>query len=53
MTGGSIINKKLDWLLIGCWLFLMIFGWMNIFSSSVGDAGAAFSISAAYTVNDM
>ena len=48
MTGGSIINKKLDWLLIGCWLFLMIFGWMNIFSSSVSDAGAAFDWKAKY-----
>lgn len=48
MTGGGIINKKLDWLLIGCWLFLMIFGWMNIFSSSVGDASLGFDWKAKY-----
>lgn len=48
MTGGSIINKKFDWLLIGCWLFLIIFGWMNIFSSSVGDATVGFDWKAKY-----
>ena len=48
MTSGSIINRRLDWLLVGCWLFLMIFGWMNIYSSSVVDTVEGFDWKAKY-----
>lgn len=48
MNSTSIINRKLDWILIGCWLFLMLFGWMNIFSSSVEEAAEGFKWTAKY-----
>lgn len=32
---------KLDWTTIGLWLFLMLFGWMNIYSSTYSEATAS------------
>ncbi len=48
MTGNSIINRKLDWVLIGCYIFLVICGWINIYSSSVDEALGAFDWQAKY-----
>ena len=48
MTPKAVLNKKLDWILIGCYLFLVVFGWMNIFSSSLGDACGGFDWRAKY-----
>jgi len=48
MNSTSNITRKLDWLLIGCWLFLMIFGWMNVFSSSFEDLSLGFDLKAKY-----
>ena len=48
MTPKAVLNKKLDWILIGCYLFLVVFGWMNIFSSSLGDAFGGFDWRAKY-----
>ena len=48
MTPKTTLNKKLDWILIGCYIFLVIFGWMNIYSSSLGDASVGFDWRAKY-----
>lgn len=48
MTPKTTLNKKLDWILIGCYIFLVIFGWMNIYSSSLGDASEGFDWRAKY-----
>ncbi|MBO4768660.1 MAG: rod shape-determining protein RodA [Bacteroidales bacterium] len=48
MTPKAVLNKKLDWVLLGCYLFLVVFGWMNIFSSSLGDAFAGFDWQSKY-----
>lgn len=48
MTPKRALNKRIDWLLLGCFLFLVVFGWMNIFSSSLGDAFSGFDWHAKY-----
>ena len=48
MTPKAVLNKKLDWVLIGCFIFLVLFGWMNIYSSSLGDAFSGFDWQAKY-----
>ena len=48
MAGNSIINRKLDWVLIGCYIFLVVVGWINIYSSSVDEALGAFNWQAKY-----
>ena len=43
--------KKLDWVVIGCYLLLIFFGWMNIFSSSVSEEGFVFSLKEKYVMD--
>ena len=43
--------KKLDWVLTGLYLLLIVFGWMNIFSSSVKETGFTFSLSEKYVMD--
>ena len=45
------IYRKLDWVVIGIWLVLMAFGWMNIYSSSVSEDGFVFSLKAKYVMD--
>lgn len=40
--------KKLDWVLVGCYLFLITFGWMNIYASSSSDLDAGFVLKSKY-----
>lgn len=32
---GARRYHKIDWVIVGCYLFLLIFGWMNIYASSL------------------
>ncbi|MCQ2137521.1 MAG: rod shape-determining protein RodA [Bacteroidales bacterium] len=48
MSSDSIISKKLDWVLIGCYIFLVICGWLNIYSSSVDVEHSVFDWQAKY-----
>ncbi|MBO7248536.1 MAG: rod shape-determining protein RodA [Bacteroidales bacterium] len=34
MTADSNIYRKLDWIMVGCYLLLILFGWINIYASS-------------------
>lgn len=43
--------KKLDWVVVVFYLLLVVFGWMNIFSSSVGEAGFRFSLAEKYIMD--
>ena len=43
--------KKLDWVIIGLYLGLVIFGWMNVFSSSVAEEGFVFSFKQKYVMD--
>ena len=43
--------KKLDWVVIGLYLGLVIFGWMNVFSSSVAEDGFVFNFSQKYVMD--
>ena len=43
--------KKLDWVIIGIYLLLVVFGWMNIFSSSVSEDGFTFSLKEKYVMD--
>lgn len=40
--------RNLDWTLIGCYLALVFFGWINIFSVLHGDNGTIFDFSQKY-----
>ncbi|MBO4418125.1 MAG: rod shape-determining protein RodA [Bacteroidales bacterium] len=40
--------RNLDWTLIGCYLALVFFGWINIFSVLHGDSGNIFDFSQKY-----
>lgn len=40
--------RKLDWVLIGTYLFLVLFGWMNIYSSSSMDSGSLLDFKTKY-----
>jgi len=44
-------HRKLDWVIVGLFLGLMIFGWMNIFSSSVSEEGFSFSLKEKYIMD--
>ena len=48
MAKAKISYRKLDWVLIAVYLVLVIFGWMNIYSSSCSDEEQAFSLTAKY-----
>lgn len=43
--------RKLDWILVGIYLILVIFGWMNIYSSSSEMTDASFSIKSKYAMH--
>jgi len=43
--------RKIDWVILGIWLGLMLFGWMNIFSSSVSEDGFVFSLKEKYVMD--
>ena len=43
--------KKLDWVVVGLYLLLVVFGWMNIFSSSVSEDGFVFSFKEKYVMD--
>lgn len=46
---GARRYHKIDWVIIGCYLFLLIFGWMNIYASSLsGFEGTGFDWSSRY-----
>ena len=34
MTSERNIYRKIDWVMVGCYLLLIIFGWVNIYASS-------------------
>ena len=40
--------RNLDWTLIGCWLALVLFGWLNIFSVLHGENSNIFDLSQKY-----
>lgn len=40
--------RNLDWTLIGCYLALVFFGWINIYSVLHGDGGTIFDFSQKY-----
>ena len=43
--------KKIDWVIAGIWLVLVIFGWMNIYASSVSEEGFVFSLKEKYVMD--
>ena len=43
--------KKLDWVAVTLYLVLIVFGWMNIFSSSVKETGFLFQLSEKYVMD--
>ena len=45
---NEISYKKLDWISIALYLILVIFGWMNIYSSSYQDDVSFFNLSTKY-----
>jgi rod shape determining protein RodA len=45
------LYKKIDWVIAGIWLLLVIFGWMNIYASSVAEEGFVFSIKQKYVMD--
>lgn len=45
---SGIEYRKLDWILISLYLALVVFGWMNIYSSSYQDDVSFFSLSTKY-----
>ena len=47
----EIDYRKLDWVIIGIYLLLVVFGWMNIFSSSVSEDGFTFSLKEKYVMD--
>lgn len=44
----AVSYKKMDWVLVGIYIILVIFGWMNVYSSSSTDDVAGFSVTAKY-----
>lgn len=45
---SASIYRKLDWQIVLCYLFLVIFGWMNIYSAGGGNESTLFNLSAQY-----
>ena len=43
--------KKIDWVIVGIYFALILFGWMNIYSSSVGEEGFVFSFKQKYIMD--
>lgn len=42
------LYRKLDWMLIFCYLILVIFGWMNVYASVSGEESRIFDFSTKY-----
>ncbi len=47
----AVNYKKLDWVIVGLYFALILFGWMNIYSSSVGEEGFIFSFKQKYIMD--
>ncbi len=47
----NINYRKLDWVVIGLYLLLVVFGWMNIYSSSASDEGFILSLKQKYVMD--
>ncbi|MBR3291818.1 MAG: rod shape-determining protein RodA [Bacteroidales bacterium] len=47
----EISYRKIDWVIAGIWLLLVIFGWMNIYASSVSEEGFVFSLKEKYVMD--
>ena len=45
------LHKKIDWVIAGIWLLLVVFGWMNIYASSVSEDGLRFSLKEKYIMD--
>ena len=45
------VYKKIDWVIAGIWLLLVVFGWMNIYASSVSEDGFTFSLKEKYVMD--
>ncbi len=45
------LHKKIDWVIAGIWLLLVVFGWMNIYASSVSEDGFRFSLKEKYIMD--
>ena len=45
------VYKKIDWVIAGIWLLLVVFGWMNIYASSVSEDGFTFSLKEKYIMD--
>ena len=43
--------RKIDWVIVGIWLLLVVFGWMNIYASSVSEEGFVFSLGEKYIMD--
>ena len=48
---AGVNYKKIDWVIVGLYLALIVFGWMNIYSSSVGEEGFVFSFKQKYVMD--
>ncbi len=48
---SDIVYKKIDWVIAGIWLLLVVFGWMNIYASSVSEDGFTFSLKEKYIMD--
>lgn len=45
MTSGRNIYKKIDWIMVVCYLLLILFGWINIYASSYEvESASIFSL---------
>ena len=47
----EISYRKIDWVIAGIWMLLVIFGWMNIYASSVSEEGFVFSLKEKYVMD--
>ena len=45
------LHKKIDWVIAGIWLLLVVFGWMNIYASSLSEDGFTFSLKEKYIMD--
>ena len=41
-------GKRIDWIVVGIYLFLLAFGWLNIYAASYDDAATGFDWGAKY-----
>ena len=48
IQGGRSIRKRIDWRILICYVLLVAFGMLNIYSSSIGDAVGGWSWDSKY-----